>query len=346
VTSRPTSSIHVHRIPASIDHYSRMDLLVNPYGPSIRVQEALASAEGLQLPSDDRATQLATRLAEMFDVTDEWIALGNGADDLIRTILVAADRSGPVVTFPPTDGEVERIARQVGLDVIEIARSHRFAVEIDLETCASIPAKSVALVMSPNDPTGTCLSVQDAVRLSRCCDLVIVDERHGEYSGRTLLPLVREFDNLIVLQSFETWAGLSGFPIAFAIAPQQVAARIRCNGPDRGVAMGAVIAAMATLDDLTYVRRTVSRVREEKSRLCRTLRKLNMVRPLPSWANFALAHVERGDRDYFFRELARREILVHRPQQPELDEYLRISATTAEETMALKQALIEAALQL
>jgi histidinol-phosphate aminotransferase len=323
-----------------------MDLLVNPYGPSIRVQEALASAEGLYLPSDDRAAELMTRIADLLAVPDDWIALGNGAEDLTRSILTSAASAGSTVVFSPTSGEGERIAKQLGREVVAVPRSPRFGVDLDLESCAKLPQRAVALVMSPNDPTGTCLSAQDAVRLSRSCDLVIVDERHGEYSGRTLLPLVREFDNLIVLRSFETWAGLSGFPIAFVVAPPQLAANIRWSSSEPGVAMGAVVAALATLDDLAYVRGTVARVREEKSRLYRTLRKLNMIRPLPSWANFILARIERGERNYFVRELARRDILVHRPLQPELDQFLRISATRAEETMALKQALIEAALPL
>jgi histidinol-phosphate aminotransferase len=344
VTSR--QEIHIHRGPAILDRYSRMDLLVNPYGPSIRVQEALASAEGLHLPSDEKAAELMTRIAELIALPDDWILLGNGAEDLIRSVLVTAVGKGPVVVFPPTRGEGERIGRHLGSEILAVPRSHRFGVDLDLETCQSIPKGAVALVMSPNDPTGTCLSAQDAVRLSRCCELVIIDERHGEYSGRTLLPLVREFENMIVLRSFETWAGLSGFPIAYAVAPPKLANQIRWSVTDHEVAMGAIVAAIATLDDLRHVRGAVARVRDEKSRLYRTLRKLNMIRPLPSWANFILAHIERGERDYFVRELARREILVHRPPQPELQQYLRISATRAEETMALKQALIEAALPL
>jgi histidinol-phosphate aminotransferase len=346
VTSRQSSTIRIQRGPAIIDHYSRMDLLVNPYGPSIRVQEALASADGLYLPSDDRAAELMTRIADLLAVPDAWIVLGNGAEDLTRSILTSAASAGSTVVFPPTSGEGERIAKQLGREVVAVPRSPRFGVDLDLESCAKLPQRAVALVMSPNDPTGTCLSAQDAVRLSRSCDLVIVDERHGEYSGRTLLPLVREFDNLIVLRSFETWAGLSGFPIAFVVAPPKVASKIRWSSSEQEVAMGAVVAALATLDDLAYVRGTVARVREEKSRLYRTLRKLNMIRPLPSWANFILARIERGERNYFVRELARRDILVHRPLQLELDQFLRISATRAEETMALKQALIEAALPL
>jgi histidinol-phosphate aminotransferase len=323
-----------------------LDLLVNPYGLSIRVQEALASADGLHLPADDRAVNLIARIAEWQAVPDEWIAVGNGAEDLTRSILSILAPEASVVVFPPTDGEGARIASEMGRAVIYVPRSHRFSVDLDQGICASIKRGAAAIVMSPNDPTGTCLSAQDAVRLSRSCQLVIIDERHGEYAARSLLPLVREFDNLILLRSFETWAGLAGFPIAFAVMPPKLAVRLRGSARDSSAATGAVVAALATLDDLRHMQGTVARVREEKSRLYRTLRKLNMVRPLPSWSNFLLTHVERGDRDHFVRELARRGILVHRPQQPELEQYLRISATRIEDTMALKQALIEAALPL
>jgi histidinol-phosphate aminotransferase len=110
--------------------------------------------------------------------------------------------------------------------------------------------------------------------------------------------------------------------------------------------MAVVIAAHATLDDLDYVRATAERVREEKARLFRMLRKLNMLRPLPSWANFLLVRIERGDPVLFEHELADRGIRVHRPLQRELDRHLRISAIGPDSTVALKQALIEIAVDL
>jgi histidinol-phosphate aminotransferase len=200
--------------------------------------------------------------------------------------------------------------------------------------------------MSPNDPTGTELAPIDAVRLSRRCAVVVVDERHAEYGSRTLLPLVREFDNIIVLRSFEMWAGLLGLPVAYAIAPPRLAALIAGFASANPVATGGIIAAEATLDDVAYVQATVQRVREEKSRLYRTLRKLNMMQPLPSWANFLLAHVERGNAEWFRRELALRDVIVHHPPQPGLEDYLRISGTRPEHTNALKDALIEIAASL
>jgi histidinol-phosphate aminotransferase len=157
---------------------------------------------------------------------------------------------------------------------------------------------------------------------------------------------VREFDNLVVLQTLETWAGLAGLPVAYAIAPPPLVRQLARFGRSSGITAAAVTAGLATMDDIAYVRATVQRVREERNRLYRMLRKLNMLRPVPSLANFVLAHVERGTASYFVEALAEQGIRVNVPSDPQLSDYLRFSAISPEATDRLKVALIEIAAQL
>lgn len=321
----------------------RLDLLGNPYGPSVHVFDALAACDGLHLPAEAAEDGLRCRLAELVGVPPEWLVLANGLDELLDALLLWRRGRGPVLLFPPSDpAEAERCRRH-GAEAVPFQRAPSFALELDPAAASDLPPAATALIASPNDPTGTPLGAQEAVRLSRACDLLVVDERHGAYSGRTLVPLAREFENVVVLQTLETWAGLAGLPLAYAIAPPRLARELAACRRPSGVAMGAVVAAGATLDDLARVRASVQWVRQERSRLYRTLRKLNLVRPLPSWANFLLVRVERGDRDGVAAGLAHRGIVVHRPPQPELAPFLRVSAGRPEHTDALKRALIEIA---
>jgi histidinol-phosphate aminotransferase len=318
----------------------RLDLLVNPFGPSLRVQEALASSDELHLPIDHELDRLRQRIAAIHGIPAKWIGLGNGIDELIMAIFGLT--GGPIALFPPTDPGQARIVRLMGREAIEISRSHRFAIEIDPRVF-SLPVGAIGLALSPNDPTGTILSAQEAVRLSRKCAYLAIDERHQAYSPRTLVPLVREFENVVVLRTFETWAGLDGLPIAYAVAPPKLIQALDGLRLRRRIAAAPAVAAHATLNDLPLVMATVERVRDEKARLYRTLRKLNMIRPFPSWANFLLARVERGDIASFDRTLRGHEIVVHRPPQVGFEEFFRISATSAEATTQLKNVLIEAA---
>lgn len=322
---------------------ARLDLLPNPYGPSLHALEVLAADEALLGPADDRQNRLRQRLAERLGVGGDRLFLANGMADLLASVLLRLRGGGPLVLFPPCDPTVSRQASIHGVEVVEVRRDPTFALGLDAETASDLPDGATAFVGSPNDPTGTILGPQEAVRLARSCDLVLIDERHGEYGGRTLLPLAREFDNLVVLRSFETWAGLASLPFAYAVGPPRVVAELDEVGRAGGVAAGAAVAALATLDDLPYVEATVRRVREERGRLFRTLRKLNMLRPFPSWGNFVLGRFERGSADFFVEELAHRGILVHRPVSGGLRDCIRVSATVPEQTDRLKRALIEIA---
>ena len=340
MTSLPASS---RQVAATAGKGLRLDLLVNPFAPSVHVFDALSNAERLvQLDAADDA-RLRARMASYLGIQPERLVLANGMDELIDMVLLWRREAGPVVLFPPTDDDHRRLVARHGVEIIEQRRATDAHLAGDDARTRAVPR--TAIVQSPNDPTGSLLAPADAVRLARSNETVLIDERHGVYAARDLLRVAQEFDNVIVARTFETWAGLAGLPFAYAVAPKRIAAVLQPFLRPSGIAAGAAIAAMATLDDLAYMRATVRRVREERTRLWRMLRKLNMLSvPYPTSANFVLARVERGDAPLLERELARRGIIVHRPSDPELRErHLRISATTPDQTEALKHALVEIA---
>ncbi len=323
-----------------------LDRLANPYGPSLHVAEALAGRDDLHLSSGAETESLRQRLAARAGVAPTWICLANGMDELLGMIARWRRASGPLVVFPPSEPALERWLASHGATIDRISRAPDMTIPLQPGTSV-LPRGATSVVVSPNDPTGTILTVQEAVRLSRGSALVVVDERHAAYSGRTLVPLAREFDNLMVLQTLETWAGLPGLPLAWAIAPPALTDALEAYTRPSGVAHGAIVAALATLDDLSAVEATVRRVMAEKSRLFRTIRKLSMISPAcPSWANFILARAERGTAPLLHKELARRGIHVHLVENPELPNHLRISAVSPDATNALKDALIEIGLDL
>jgi histidinol-phosphate aminotransferase len=323
-----------------------LDRLPNPFGASLHVAEALAGRDDLHLPAGVEVATLRERLASAAGVSPAWICLANGIDELHGMIARWRRDAGPTVIFPPADLSLERWVETFGVAIERVERAADMTLPLQ-PGVRTLPRGATALAMSPNDPTGTILSVQEAVRLTRESALVVVDERHAAYSGRSLVPLVREFDNLIVLQTMETWAGLPGLPLAWAIGPPRLIEPLASFARPAGIARASVVAALATLDDLAAVDASVRRVMAEKSRLFRTVRKLSMVSPAcPSWANFILARAERGTAELLHRELAERGIHVHLVANPELPNHLRVSAVSPDATNALKDTLVEIALDL
>ena len=338
--STPFGHPSVRSIVASSDHVVRLDGLANPYGPSVAVGEAMAGEHDWAQRPEDHLNELRVRVAGHVGVAPSWIALGNGADEILRAIVEACEEGTRRLVFPPAAPHELLLPVRSGEESIVLRRDAEFRTDIDLESAVELPPNVVAVVGSPSDPTGTLLPIIEVVRLCRACKLVVIDERNGGYGARSHVPIVREFDNAVVIQTLETWAGLDAFPIGWAVGHPKLLARL-AGVPRRTPASGSVAAALATFDDLAWVIAMVRRVREERSRLYRMLRKLNMAQPLPSWAGFLLTRVERGDAGFVADALAERRILVARPESPELRDYLRISAGRPEDTDALRKALIE-----
>lgn len=322
---------------------ARLDLTVNPYGPSFMVMEALAGAEDLHLPAEGRADTLRERLAAGLGVGARSVLVANGIDRLLLDLFARLRGGGPLVVFPPTDPVPAALARAAGLEPLELYRTPRFETRLDRDILGGLPVRWCAYVQSPNDPSGTSLTADEAVRLARGAEVLIIDERHGAYSPRDLLPLAREFDNVVIVRTFETWAGLAGLPLAYAVVPARLRSRFMESPALAAPAMGPVIAGLATLDDLPAVLGNVRQVRSERARLYRMLRKLNMVSvPYPTWSNFLLVRAERTTAPVLIGALARRGVRVAAVNDQSLRERtMRVSAGRPGQTDLLRQALIE-----
>jgi histidinol-phosphate aminotransferase len=324
----------------------RLDRIANPLGPPEWVFDAVANDDPAVEPDDALAQRLRERLGALAGVPASWIALANGIDDLHAMIARWRSDCGPIVTFPPTDPDLDAWIEQYDGQVEHLPRGRGFRLPIEAGG-TNLPQGSSALVMSPNDPSGSIISVQEVVRLTRQASLVVVDERHAAYSSRSILPLVREFETIVVVQTMETYAGMTSLPLAWAVGPPKVVAEIARRGRPSGVSRMAIVGAHAVLDDHDHVLRSVRWVMQEKSRLFRQVRKLNMISaPYPSWANFLLCRFERGSSDFFVPRLAERGIDVYRPPHANLRNHVRISAVSPEATHALTRALVDLALEL
>jgi len=324
----------------------RLDVLANPFGPSEHVIDAIINADHWIGPTSNIEAQLKMALGARAGLPPTWVVLANGIDELHAMVASWRSDQGPLLVFPPTDPNVVQWLGRHASQIEEIPRGPHFSIPVTANGL-SLPRGGTAVVMSPNDPTGTAITVHEIVRLSRQCAFAVVDERHAAYSSRSIMPLVREFENLVVLQTFETWAGLPALPLAWAIAPPNVARAIERFGRPSGIARMPIVAALASLEDNASLQASVHRVMVEKGRLFRQIRKLSMISPpYASWANFFLCRIERGTNEFFVPRLAERGIDVFEVTNPELPNHLRISAVSADATNAIKQAMIDIALDL
>lgn len=324
----------------ALDRIVKLDLNENPYGASLRVQEALAAFENYHLYPDPEHRAVRERLAAYTAMPAERILVGAGADELIDLImLLTLDPGDEVITAPPTFGVYAARAELHGGRVIEAPRRPDFGLDMEALERAVTPRTKLITIVSPNNPTGNVIAHEQLVRLLRLGPLVILDEAYFEFAQRSALPLAREFDNLVVLRTLSKWAGLAGLRVGYGVFPASLMRYLWKIKQPFNVNAAALLAVEATFDDLEYIRSAIVRIKVERSRLFRQLRKLNIVQPLPSQGNFLLCRVLRGSAAIVHARLAELGIMVRRCGD-ELPDYLRISVGRPEETDMLVKALV------
>jgi histidinol-phosphate aminotransferase len=315
----------------------RLDRLEHPYGPCPAAFEALhAEPTG---SSEAQSDQLRRRLSEVFRVKERMICLLDGKVEGLANIVQAAP--GPLVSFPPS--EIASLVQRNWPSRAQVAMPRGVGATARLvpDLVADLPSDGLAIIDFPSDPLGTLLAPTDAVRLARACKYLVVDERFAEFAGLSLLSLATEFDNIVIMRSFDVWAGLAAAPCSWIVAPPRARRELGLESAVIDAATAA--AALATLDDLPSVEATLRVVRSERSHLYRMLRKISFLEPVPSWGPFVAARVGLGRRDQVVRGLKDQGVIIHVPQQKGLEAYIRFGIGARSDMDRLQSALLAVA---
>lgn len=324
----------------SVERILKLDQNENPYGASLRVQETLAAYDRFHLYPDPEGREARVRLAAYVGMPAERLLLGNGADELIDLLyLLLLEAGDEVIVAPPTFGVYAARAPLFGGRVVAVPRHPDFGLDLEGIGAAVTPRTKMIAIVSPNNPTGNAITQEQLVRLLGLGPLVVLDEAYAEFAARSFVPLAREFDNLVILRTLSKWAGLAGLRLGYGVFPTELMPFLWKIKPPFNVNAAALLAVEATLDDFAWVRASVARIRAERARLYRNLRKLNILQPYPSQGNFLLCRVIHGEAARLRERLAELGIMV-RGYEGELAGYLRISVGRPEDTDTLMKALL------
>lgn len=312
----------------------RLDGLVNPYGPVLAAREALATRDADHPAAASALEEVTEAIARHIGLPRAWVRLWSGT-------ALGPPAAKPVLRLPPA-GELPTLLADDAATSIRLWRGEGFRPDLDLESVSELPSGAWAEVAVPHDPSGALLPIQGAVRLTRGAAMVVIDERLGGYGPRSFVMLAREYDTVVVAQSLAGAAGLGQWDRGWVVGSPRALAQLPLTDASPWT-RGEVLAHLATLADWEAVEQQVRRVREERSRLFRMVRKFNLLTPIPSWAGFLLCRVERGSAEQVARLLDDRGVRIHVPNVEGTGEFIRIGVGTPHDTDRLREALVDVA---
>jgi histidinol-phosphate aminotransferase len=273
----------------------------------------------------------------------DGILAGNGSNELIEAVLMVTVGPGtPVVIPDPTFSLYALLTGILGGEAVRVPLGPAFEYDADaLLRAQRERAATVVIVCSPNNPTGSALPPKDVARLCEVADaLVVVDEAYHEFSGQSVVPLLHDQSNLIVLRTFSKAMGMAGLRVGYLLASPELVAEVNKARLPYNLNVFSQAAALAVLGEPGLVADGVAGLVRARDALFRDLAALPGVRPYPSRANFILFALEGHAPAAVFRALQEEGVLVRDVSgSPRLAQCLRVSVGTDDENAAFLSAL-------
>jgi histidinol-phosphate aminotransferase len=313
----------------------------NPYPPSPKAMEVLRDldSEWLRRYPDPFARDFCHAVSDALGVPADWVIVGNGSDDVLNILVRAcAEGSDRKIVYPmPTYVLYSTLAAMQPARVIEIPYGPDFKLPID--ELVSMQG-AITFIASPNSPSGHLVALDDLRELARRVSGVLaIDEAYTDFAGFSALPLVHEFENVIVLRTLSKGYSLAGLRMGFGIANPKLLAGLFKVKDSYNIDAIATAVGTASMRDQAYKNECAEKVKESRSKLTVDLKNLGFT-VLDSQANFVLATPPEGNAEKLYLALKECGILVRYFKQPELSDKLRITVGTDEQNQTLIEALV------
>ena len=274
----------------------------NTGGCSPKVLEALARLRPDEISFYPPYAAATHACADYLGVDAYLLALTNGLDEGIMGLAVAYLRpqpGGPIpeALVPEPAFEIYRVDTDVvGGRLVQVMPTPDFSFALADALAAITPRTRVVFLTNPNNPTGVSMPLEAIREIARRVPagcVVFVDEAYAEFAGRSFIPELGSFPNVIVGRTFSKAFGLAGLRIGCLIGAAAVLNPVRAAIPVYSVNIAAVAAVQAALADTAFLQDYLRQTRESKALLYAACDRLGL-QYWKSDANFVL--VCAGDR--------------------------------------------------
>lgn len=303
--------------------------------------EILAAVADIELNRypDSMAKELCENFARYYGIDPNSVVAGNGSDELITVIMGAFLKPGDkLLTLTPEFSMYKfygEIYDKEGI-VIEKNWDLNFTAEKILDEINRVKPEAVIL-SNPCSPTSLVLNREDIIKMIEGSDsLMIIDEAYMDFSHHSIMDVVEQYDNLIVLKTCSKALGCAAIRLGFAISCQKIIKALHCVRSPYNVnavtqAIGCVIFSKPD-----YIKNSIKEIIKSRDYLYQNLLSLEenkgVKRIMKPDANFIFIELE--DAQMVYEELRKESIIVRR-----LGDYLRITAGTKEENDSLVAAI-------
>lgn len=310
----------------------------SPYPPCPGVQKALKDFDcgRLRLYPDPEAAELTQCIAQYYGVNREQVFVGVGSDDVLSMAFLTYFNGGLPILFPDITYsfyDVWAELYRIPYEAVPLDGDFRIIPEDYMKACGGV------VLPNPNAPTGIFEEpgvIERIVRSHPDC-VVIVDEAYVDFGGTSCLPLIRQYDNLLVVRTFSKSRALAGLRIGYAFGSSRL---IRCLNDVKYSFNSYTLSSLSlrlgaeSIRDDGYFKETVGKIAAAREWVKGELVKMGFSFP-DSKGNFIFATHRCVPAGLIYEHLKENRIYVRYFNKPRIDNYLRITIGTEQEMKQL-----------
>lgn len=340
---RALSAYHV----ANPTGYIKLDAMENPYHwpDSLKAEwvEVLKQCELNRYP-DASGQDVKNSLRACFNIDElQQVMLGNGSDEIIQCIAMAMAKPGSTLLSPePSFVMYKMIATFVGMEYVGVPLNKDFQLDMPA-MLAAIEKHQPAIIFlaQPNNPTGTLYSEADLREITEKAEgLVVIDEAYMAFTDTNSLPLLGEYDNLVVMRTLSK-VGLAGLRLGFLVGSQDWLTefdKVRMPYNVNVLTQASVTFALKNFDVL---KRQTDAIKKERNMLMQRLEGIGLEKIWPSEANFILVRTPKDTAKTIFDAMKEQGVLIKclHGAHPLLKDCLRLTVGAPKENEAMFLAL-------
>lgn len=275
--------------------------LVNPYFPSRKMREEMKANFDTLLTEYPSGMGVNSLLAsKYFGVKKEYICVGNGAAELIKSLMSYLDGNLGVI-YPTFEEYPNRRESRTIISYIPDNTDFSYTVE-DIQLYFEHKDISSLLLVNPDNPSGNFISKTDLLELAfwakRRNIHLIVDESFVDFAmdglNSSLLynELLESYPNLIVMKSISKSYGVPGLRLGvLATSDIELISWMKTNVAIWNINSFAEFYMQIFGKYESDYKMACEKFVAERSRFFKSLQRISFLRVIPSQANYFLCEV-------------------------------------------------------
>lgn len=277
---------------------------VNPFGLPEKVRkEAFRGVEMAEHYPDIHYTALRKSIREYFGITGSEVALGNGATELIYT-LVHVKRPRRALIIGPTFIEYERALETEGCKYEYFMTKEEEGFELKREILDYLEENEFDMLFlcNPNNPTGKLVKRGLLREMIELCErksiTFMIDECFMSFvkkeADHSYMWNHKGFRHLVILRAFTKTFAMPGLRLGYAVSEDtDLMEKIRLAMPPWNVSVPAQYAGVAAMKEIEYLKETKTFIYNEREWMEDQLEKIGF-EVIPSKTNFILFRGPQG----------------------------------------------------